>query len=93
MHPARGIIKQTDMADINSFGGYTIPTLQEKRCDGINGIAYCPICDKAEESHDDGNHQEQAVTISIGKVRIHMRLVHRVKNVSAILPHAQTDAC
>ena len=80
------------MTDMNSFGGYTIPTLQEKRQDGINGIAYCPICDKAEESHDHGNREEQAVTISIGKVRIHMRLAHRVKDNSALLPCAQTNA-
>ena len=73
------IITKINMTDIGSFGGYTISTLSEKQRDGIHGIAYCPICDKAEESHDQGNGERGAVTISIGKVRIHMRLVHRVK--------------
>ena len=80
------------MADINSFGDYTISTLREKRRDGTRGIAFCPICDQAEESHDHGNNEEQAVTISIGKVRIHMQLTHRVKNNAAILHPAGSNA-
>jgi len=73
------------MSDITSFGGYTISTLREKRRDGVRGIAYCPICDKAEESHDHGNDGQQAITVSIGKIRIHMHLAHRVKNDPAVL--------
>jgi hypothetical protein len=71
------------MADKVSFGRYTISTLSEKRRHEIRGIAYCPICDKAEESHDDGIGEKHAITISIGKVRMHMRLVHRVKDDTA----------
>jgi len=68
------------MADSTLFGRYTISTLCEKRRYGIRGIAYCPICDKAEESDDHDNSEKHAITISLGKVRIHMRLVHRVKD-------------
>jgi len=81
-----------NMPDIRSFGGYRISTLREKRRDGVRGIAYCPICDKAEESHDSGNDAQQAITVSIGKIRIHMRLRHRVKNDTAVLRPAETDA-
>ena len=68
------------MTDMTSPGGYTVSTLREKRRDGIRVIAFCPICDKAEEFHDHGNNEEQALTISIGKIRIHMHLIHRVEN-------------
>ena len=81
------------MADIGSFGGYNISTLSEKRRDGIRGIAYCPICDKAEESQEQGNDAGDAVIVSIGKVRIHMRLVHRVKDSpggrTTVIAHSQ----
>jgi hypothetical protein len=80
------------MQDITSFGGYSISTLREKRRDGIRGIAYCPICDQAGESQDRGNGGEQALMISIGKVRIHMHLVHRVKNSAAVLDRTGTNA-
>jgi len=67
------------MHDITSFGSYNISILIEKKSDGICGIAFCPICDKAEESHDQGKGQDHAVTTSIAKVRNHLRLRHRVK--------------
>ena len=82
---------QTNMTDMNSFGGYNISTLRENRRDGTLGIAYCPICDRAEESHDQGAAGEQAIIISIGKVRIHMHLVHRVQHVAAASGSAGTD--
>ena len=80
------------MADINSFGRYTISTLCDKQRDGIHGIAYCPICDKAEKSHDLGKGEKHAITISIGKVRIHMRLMHCVKDGTAGLHGIGTSA-
>jgi len=69
------------MTDIASFSGYIISTLLDKRRGEIYSIAYCPICDRAEESHDQGNGQKHAVTALIVKVRQHMRLVHRAKTV------------
>lgn len=72
------------MTDMTSPGGYTVSTLCEKRRDGIRAIAFCPICDKAEEFDDHGNNQEQALTVSIGKIRIHMHLIHRVNNAGGL---------
>lgn len=80
------------MADMNSLGGYRISTLQEKRHDGTRGIAFCPICDKAEESEDPGDAGKRAIAISIGKVRIHMRLAHRVKSEAAASGSTRTNA-
>jgi hypothetical protein len=77
------IIKLINMSDINSFGRYTISTLCEKQPDGIHGIAYCPICDKAEKSHDPGKGEKHAIAISIGKVRIHMRLTDKLTVVQS----------
>jgi len=85
------IIKLINMSDINSFGRYTISTLCEKQRDEIHGIAYCPICDKAEKSHDSGKGEEHAITISIGKVRLHLRLIHRVKDGAAVLHRTGTS--
>ena len=67
-----------------SFGRYKISILVEKKPDGIYGIAFCPICDKAEESRDQGKGQTHAVTISIAKVHNHLRLSHRVKDSRSI---------
>ena len=72
------------MNDMTSPGGYTVSTLCEKRRDGIRAIAFCPICDKAEEFHDHRNDEKQALIISIGKIRIHMRLIHRVNNAGGL---------
>ena len=79
------------MADKTSFGRYQISTLAEKRRYGIRGIAFCPICDKAEEATDEGRGEKHAITVSIGRVRIHMRLVHRVKEDPAGSPYTQAD--
>ena len=63
--------------DLKSFGGYTIFTSAETQKDGIYGIAYCPICGRKEESHDHGHGEQHAINISVGKVRTHMKLVHK----------------
>jgi hypothetical protein len=76
------------MTDIASFGGYMISTLLDKRRGGIYSIAFCPICDAAEESHDQGNGQKHAITDSIVKVRDHMRLRHRIKDTCPSFPHS-----
>ena len=65
--------------DIALFGRYTISTLLDKKRDGIYNVTFCPICDRAEEAHDQGKGQEHAVTASIVKVRRHMRLEHRIE--------------
>lgn len=72
-----------NMNHLPASRGYTIPTLLDKKRDGIYGIAYCPICDRAEESHDQGNGGGFAVARSVDKVRKHMRTKHRFKAVGA----------
>ena len=67
------------MTDITLFSGHTIPTLLDRRRDGIYGIAFCPICDQSVETCEQGNGQKHAMTISIAKVHKHMRTRHRIK--------------
>jgi hypothetical protein len=74
------MVSDTKKLDLTSFGGFTIATSSDTEQDGIYGIAYCPICKQREESHDQGHGEQYAVNISLGKVRTHMRLVHKVKD-------------
>jgi hypothetical protein len=63
-----------------SFAGYTISTSFESDMDGVYGIAYCPICgDREESQHDHGCEEQQAINVSVGKIRTHMTLVHKLK--------------
>jgi hypothetical protein len=64
-----------------SFAGYTISTSFESDMDGVYGIAYCPICGDREESsqHDHGCDEQLAINESVGKIRTHMTLVHKLK--------------
>jgi hypothetical protein len=80
------------MSDINPFGRYAMSALCEKQRDGIHGIAYCPICDKAGKSYDPGKGEKPAIIISIGKVRIPMRLIHRVIDGPAVSRRTGTRA-
>jgi hypothetical protein len=66
--------------DLAKFAGYTISTSADSDKDGIYGIAYCPICGSSEESHDHGHGEQHAILVSLGKVRTHMKLVHKVKD-------------
>ncbi|HEU5396651.1 MAG TPA: hypothetical protein VFV81_05750 [Verrucomicrobiae bacterium] len=58
-----------------------IPTLLEKRNDGVYALAYCPICDQVVETHDGGKGQQYALIGSIDKIQRHMKLNHPVKPV------------
>lgn len=53
-----------------------IPTLLERRNDGIYAFAYCPICDQVEETHDGGKGQQYALIGSIDKIQRHMKISH-----------------
>ena len=72
------------MTGMNSSGRHAISILFDRRKDGIYSIAFCPICDKAEESHDQGKGRDHAASASIAKIRSHMRLRHRVKDDPAV---------
>ena len=62
-----------------SFGGFAISTSSERESDGFVGIAYCPICQAKRESHDHGQDEKNAIQLSIGKIKIHMRLAHNIR--------------
>jgi hypothetical protein len=69
-----------------SFAGYTISTSCWSDMDGVYGIAYCPICDACEESsqYDHDCDKRHAINESVGRIRTHMALVHKLKdNVDA----------
>ncbi len=74
--------RRTLNTQTNSYAGHSIATLLDRKSDGFYGIAYCPICDRAEESHDQGNGQQYALAHSIAKVRTHMRVKHRIKEAA-----------
>lgn len=64
-----------------SFAGYTISTSFEYDMDGVYGIAYCPICGEREESqHDHECEEQQAINVSVGRIRTHMTTVHKLKD-------------
>jgi hypothetical protein len=62
-------VRSINLARINS-------KLSACRC----GIAFCPICDKAEESCDQGEEPDQAVTAATREVRKQTQLKHRIKD-------------
>lgn len=68
------------MSGIKSPKDYKISILLERRPDGTYSIAFCPICDQAAESRDEGKGKDEAVTVSISKIRQHMRLRHRIQD-------------
>jgi hypothetical protein len=55
-----------------------IPTLVERKVGGFLAIAYCPVCDRAEKSNDEGRGQEHALDASVAKIRAHLRLAHHI---------------
>jgi hypothetical protein len=57
----------------------TIPTLLQRRSDGIHAFAYCPFCDEMEQSLDAEYNQERALAASVAKIRKHMHRKHRRK--------------
>ena len=63
----------------NSIGSYKISFLLDRKPGGISVVAFCPICDRAEESREKGQGQQEAVAGSIAKVRQHMRVRHRIR--------------
>jgi len=62
---------------INLSARHFIPTLIERKAEGISAFAYCPICDKVEKSNDDERGELRATDTAIAKIRMHMRLRHR----------------
>lgn len=58
---------------------HKIATLVDHHRDGHFVVAFCPICDHAEEAKDDGEGRSQTESASIAKIKIHIRNRHRAK--------------
>jgi hypothetical protein len=59
--------------------GPKIATLVDHQRDGRFVVAFCPICDHAEEAEADGGGRGQAESVSIAKIKVHIRYRHRTK--------------
>jgi hypothetical protein len=59
---------------------HKIATLVDHERDGRYIIAFCPICDHAEEAKDDGAGRDQTQFDSIAKIKLHIRHRHRTKS-------------
>jgi hypothetical protein len=66
------------MAKITSLDHF-IPTLLERKSDGVYAFAYCPICDKVEKSSGDEYGEHRVTAASVAKIREHIRLRHSMR--------------
>ena len=63
-----------------------IATLVDHKRDGRFVIAYCPICDHAEEAEDNGDGRERAQSASVARIEVHIYKRHRAKAIHIKLP-------
>ena len=56
-----------------------IATLVDHERDGRYVIAFCPICDHAEEAKDDGGGRVETESVSIAKIKVHIGSRHSTK--------------
>jgi len=59
-----------------------ITTLVDFHREGRFVIAFCPLCDHAEEAEDVGGGREQAASVSVSKIEAHLRRIHRNKSAA-----------
>ena len=65
--------------NIYNFLGVAFAVYLEHENDGIYAVAECPICDEwSEESHDHGFGKNHALHITLGKMKTHVRLTHKL---------------
>jgi hypothetical protein len=62
---------------------HRISTLVDHEREGRFIVAFCPICDHAEESEDDGGGREHAQFASVAKIEVHIRERHRARATGA----------
>ena len=62
-----------------SAPGPKIATLVDHQREGRFVIAFCPICDHAEEAKDDGGGRGQMESVSIAKIKVHISNRHRTR--------------
>jgi hypothetical protein len=56
-----------------------IPTLLDKRNDGLVIIAFCPLCDQTEQAPDDGQGRDHVAAAAIAKVKRHISKAHPLR--------------
>jgi hypothetical protein len=66
-------LSQTNPTDAR----FKIATLVDHQREGRFVVAFCPICDHAEEAEDDGGGREQTASESIAKIKVHIRKRHQ----------------
>ena len=66
---------------IPSSTSVKIATLVDHKREGLFVFAFCPICDHAEESRDEGTGRDGAKSSSIAKIQVHISKAHRPKPV------------
>ena len=64
----------------NMVCGHEISVSIERTKEGVYAVAYCPICGHQEESHDHGYGAAHATLITLGKIRTHMTITHKLKS-------------
>ena len=63
----------------NIVCGYEIIVSIERTKDGVYAVADCPLCEHHDESHDHGIGAAHATRITLGKIRTHLIMTHKVK--------------
>ena len=63
----------------SSEAAHKITTLVDHQREGRFVVAFCPICDHAEEAKDDGGGRGQMESISIAKIKVHISNRHRTR--------------
>jgi hypothetical protein len=63
----------------SSEAAHKITTLLDHQREGRFVVAFCPICDHAEEAKDDGGGRGQMESISIAKIKVHISIRHRAR--------------
>jgi hypothetical protein len=61
--------------------GHFIPTLVERTGKGLLVSAFCPVCDKMEQSIEQENAGGHATVASIIRIRAHMKARHQMAAV------------
>ena len=66
----------------NIVCGYEISVSIERTKEGVYAVASCPFpsCGHIDESHDHGLGAAHATRITLGKIRTHMIMTHKVKS-------------
>ena len=63
----------------SSNQAHKITTLVDHQREGRFVVAFCPICDHAEEAKDDGGGRGQTESVSIAKIKVHISNRHRAR--------------